>query len=154
MRSITVTRGSERKPPVELPVGDVDGATTCAAPRWSRQSVNPPVEAPTSSAWRPATRCPSASSALASLIPPRETNAGALAHLHLDVLGDQLAGLLGPAALGQEHHLAGEHRGGRPDRDANTPRSESRLSSRTRCIVAGTVRDHGRYVIRPAARKM
>ena len=53
------------------------------APRCSRQSVNPPVEAPTSSALaarRPAS--PVRDSAFASLIPPRETNARALRDAH------------------------------------------------------------------------
>src|SRR5262249_29686386 len=49
---------------------------TSRAPRCSRQSVNPPVEAPTSRALRPLTSSPDPSSAFASLIPPRDTNGG------------------------------------------------------------------------------
>ena len=58
--------------PVELAVGDVE-RDTCSAPACSRQSVKPPVEAPTSRQRRPAGSTSSASSALRSLIPPRET---------------------------------------------------------------------------------
>src|SRR4051812_5249203 len=49
---------------------------TRAAPRCSRQSVNPPVDAPTSSAQRPEGSIPKASSAFASLTPPRDTYCG------------------------------------------------------------------------------
>src|SRR4051794_11015389 len=50
---------------------------TDAAPSWSRESVKPPVEAPTSSARRPRTSGPpNAATALASLTPPRETKRG------------------------------------------------------------------------------
>ena len=49
-------------------------ATTRAAPRRSRQSVNPPVDAPASSASRRSGSTPKRSSAAASLSPPRETN--------------------------------------------------------------------------------
>ena len=49
----TITRASLAEPPVQLPVGNVQRHTR-AAPRCSRQSVNPPVEAPTSIAGRPA----------------------------------------------------------------------------------------------------
>ncbi len=76
--------------------------------------MNPPVDAPTSSASRPVTSTPSASSALASLIPPRDTNGGRRDQLDLHILGDQLAGLLGPPAPGQQQHLAREHGGGGP----------------------------------------
>ena len=47
-RSITVTRAILAQPPIELPVGDVHAGRPRAAPCCSRQSVNPPVEAPTS----------------------------------------------------------------------------------------------------------
>ena len=49
---------------------------TCSAPRWSRQSVKPPVEAPASRAVRPATSIPNASRAASSLSPPRLTKRG------------------------------------------------------------------------------
>ena len=48
--------------------------STAAAPRCSRQSVNPPVEAPASSHLCPWTSIPSRSSAPSSLSPPRDTN--------------------------------------------------------------------------------
>src|SRR3954452_15019594 len=47
-----------------------------AAPRRSRTSVNPPVEAPASSARRPSTGAPNASRAPSSLWAPRETQLG------------------------------------------------------------------------------
>ena len=52
VRSITVTRGSLRSDHASWP-RPTSIATTCAAPRWSRQSVNPPVDAPTSTARAP-----------------------------------------------------------------------------------------------------
>ena len=87
-------------------------AAASAAPRRPRRArsrprpragagsrVKPPVEAPTSSARRPAGSSPNASSALASLTPPRETNGGGLGHRQVGVLGHQLARLAGgPAA--------------------------------------------------------
>src|SRR5207253_6098598 len=51
-------------------------ATTRAAPRWSRQSVNPPVDAPASRQSRPSGATAKRSSAAASLPPPRETKDG------------------------------------------------------------------------------
>ena len=55
VRSSTVdTRGSWRSDHASCP-RPTSTATTCAAPRCSRQSVNPPVDAPTSSARRPRT---------------------------------------------------------------------------------------------------
>ena len=53
VRARALTRSSDRdalvaaQRPLELAVGDVE-RDTCAAPRWSRQSVKPPVDAPTS----------------------------------------------------------------------------------------------------------
>ncbi len=49
---------------------------TRAAPAWSRQSVKPPVEAPTSTQSRPTTSTSNASSAFCSFSPPRETKRG------------------------------------------------------------------------------
>src|SRR5215210_871216 len=49
---------------------------TRAAPRWSRQSANPPVEAPMSRQSRPATSRRSVSRAWLSFSPPRETKRG------------------------------------------------------------------------------
>ena len=56
----------------ELAVADVD-RDDLAAPRWSRQSVKPPVDAPTSRQRCRAASTPNVSSAPASLTPPRET---------------------------------------------------------------------------------
>src|SRR5581483_9481841 len=71
VRSITTTRGSWRSAQSSWP-RPTSSAITRAAPRFSRQSVKPPVEAPTSRQSRPATSTPSASRALASFSPPRE----------------------------------------------------------------------------------
>ena len=71
-RSRTVTRGSLRSDQASWPV-PTSTATTEAAPCCRRQSVNPPVEAPASSARRPATSTANRSSAATSFSPPRET---------------------------------------------------------------------------------
>src|SRR5439155_1374592 len=71
--SITTTRGSLRSLTSSWPV-PTSTAYTRAAPRCSRQSVKPPVEAPTSRQTRPATFIWKASSAWTSFSPPRPTN--------------------------------------------------------------------------------
>src|SRR5437899_5836624 len=71
--SMTTTRGSLRSLASSWPA-PTSTAYTRAAPRWSRQSVKPPVEAPTSRQTRPATFIWKASSAWASFSPPRLTN--------------------------------------------------------------------------------
>ncbi len=60
------------QPPVQLAVADVE-RDDARAPRCSSTSVKPPVDAPMSSASRPVTSMPKASSACASLTPPRLT---------------------------------------------------------------------------------
>ena len=70
--SMTVTRGSWRSFHASWP-RPTSSAATRAAPRRNNTSVKPPVDAPTSRAVRPATTTPSASSACASLTPPRLT---------------------------------------------------------------------------------
>ena len=83
--------------------------------------MKPPVEAPTSSASRPRTSTPNASSAFASLSPPRETYGGGRSTLELRVLVDlrprlvearhepghherlRLRAALGEAALDEQH---------------------------------------------------
>ena len=72
VRSITVTRSSVRSRQSSWP-RPTSIAMTCVAPRCNRQSVKPPVDAPTSTPRRPATSTPNASSAPASLRPPRDT---------------------------------------------------------------------------------
>ena len=71
---------ARRRPPADLiaatrPAGrsPTSTATTSAAPRSSRTSVNPPVEAPASRQRRPSTPIPKASSAPMSLCAPRDT---------------------------------------------------------------------------------
>src|SRR5213594_553325 len=71
--SMTTTRGSLRSLASSWPT-PTSTAYTRAAPRWSRQSVKPPVEAPTSRQTRPAAFIWKASSAWASFSPPRLTN--------------------------------------------------------------------------------
>ena len=109
--------------------------------------MKPPVEAPTSSARRPATSSPNASSAFASLRPPRETNSCSAVDRHEHVVGDELARLVGPAALVAQQHLAGDHGGGRARaRGEDAPLGEQRVESDLR---------HGHSVARtlPAAAK-
>ncbi len=76
--------------------------------------MKPPVEAPTSSARRPSTASPQASSALASLMPPRETNRGARLDAHAAPprrpVRPACAARRSPAP---DAHLAGHHRRGR-----------------------------------------
>ena len=67
-----MTRGSVRSRQSSCP-WPTSSAITLAAPRCSRTSVKPPVDAPTSSARRPVTSIPKTSSACASLTPPRPT---------------------------------------------------------------------------------
>src|SRR4029077_16629884 len=74
VRSITVTRGSIRRLQASGP-SPTSTAITRAAPRWRRQSVNPPVEAPASRQSRPPGSTAKRSSAAASLPPARDTKA-------------------------------------------------------------------------------
>ena len=91
--------------------------------------MKPPVEAPTSSARRPAGSTPKASSALASLIPPRETNAGRSATSSVGVVGHQLARLAGRAVRPRARRPPSPPR---PPASgvSNSPRSASSVSSR------------------------
>ena len=61
--------------------------TTCAAPRWSRQSVKPPVEAPASRQRRPRRRPRTRRARAASFSPPRDTNAGRVPATSIDSPG-------------------------------------------------------------------
>ena len=72
VRSSSVTRSSLRSDQSNC-ARPTSTDTTCAAPRLSRQSVNPPVEHPTSTHVSPAGSTPNASRAPASLRPPRPT---------------------------------------------------------------------------------
>src|SRR6185369_7425853 len=98
----------------------------------SRQSVNPPVEAPTSSARRPATSIWSASSALASLIPPRETNWAGVSMLSSMSCSTSCPGLDARARPAPTCTWPASTAAAARDREANSPRSASRLSRRTR----------------------
>ena len=73
MRSSTTTRGSLRSRSCELAAADVDARRRARRRAAAGTSVKPPVEAPTSSARRPAGSSAKASSAPASFTPPRPT---------------------------------------------------------------------------------
>ena len=70
VRSIGTTRGSRRRRSSNWP-RPTSTAHTSAAPRESRTSVNPPVEAPASRQRRPSTAMSHRVSAASSLNPPR-----------------------------------------------------------------------------------
>src|SRR5437016_4772164 len=70
--SMTTTRGSLRSLTSSCP-DPTSIAKTLAAPRWSRQSVKPPVEAPTSAQILPRTSTLNVSRACTSFSPPRLT---------------------------------------------------------------------------------
>ncbi len=74
--------------------------------------MNPPVDAPTSRQERPETATPSASRALASFTPPRDTYAGATRDLHVDAGVDELRRLAREPR--GDVDLAGHHGRGRP----------------------------------------
>ena len=88
VRSRLSTRGSPRSRSWSWPC-PTSTATTDAAPRWSTQSVKPPVEAPASSTRRPATSTAKVASAASSFSPPRLTNRGPGRARHRLVGGDQ-----------------------------------------------------------------
>ena len=117
-------------------------AITRAAPCWSRQSVKPPVDAPTSRHPVPATSRPKASSAFASFSPPRETNGGGRATSSSTSSsscsppsrapgrarpgrGPAPARALGEAALDEQDVEALLHRGSRTSRSAAAARRQS-----------------------------
>ena len=117
------------EPLVQLAVADVERRSRRAAPRCSRQSVKPPVEAPRSSAWAPATSQPNASSA------GRELGARAgdvgRRRRHLD------RGVVGHARAGLRHH-AGRRRATCPRHDERPARG--RASRRARASTSATSR--------------
>ena len=90
--------------------------------------MNPPVEAPTSSADRPPGSIPKASSAFASFTPPRETNGGASATATSASSATSSPGFRAgrPATRTSPAITAAAAR----ERDSNSPRSASRVSSR------------------------
>ena len=102
----------------------------------SRQSVKPPVEAPTSRQSSPATSIASASSAFSSLIPPRETNRGSSLR---SSSASSATSWLGFSASGPSRPI--RTRPARTDsaalvRDGARPRSASNASIRCRLIRA------------------
>ena len=108
--------------------------STEAAPAWSRQSVNPPVEAPASRARRPVTSMPNRSRAASQLLPAPADEPAAVA--------GQLDGFVGG-------HQAGRLVGHRPRRPAPLPRSIratawGRLSTRPRSTRARSRRRRAR----------
>ena len=96
--------------------------------------MNPPVEAPTSSARRPATGTPSASSAFASLIPPRETYGGGATTSSSTSAATSWPGFSARRRPGPRCTSPASTAAAARERDGNNPRSASRESSRTRAI--------------------
>ena len=96
--------------------------------------MKPPVEAPTSSARRPLGSIPKASSALASFTPPRETNGGGSVTATSASSATSSPGLRAgrPPTRTSPAITAAAAR----ERDSNSPRSASRVSSR-RLATAG-----------------
>ena len=98
--------------------------------------MKPPVEAPTSRARRPAGRSrarPARSPASAR----RARRRAARLDDRARVARHELARLVGARAVLAKPHLARHHRRGRALRDSNSPRSASRVSSRSLAIAAG-----------------
>ena len=92
VRSIETTRRSRRRGAASWP-RPTSSAYTRVAPRWSRTSVNPPVDAPTSRQTRPVGSIPNASRAAASLWPPRLTYGSGASTSTLDVASTRSPGL-------------------------------------------------------------
>ena len=86
-RSSVVTRGWPRSRGWSWPC-PTSTATTWAAPAWSRQSVNPPVDAPASRARRPVGSRSKRSRAARSLSPPRLTKRGRSPRSSMGSAGD------------------------------------------------------------------
>ena len=100
--------------------------------------MKPPVEAPTSRQSRPATSMPSASSALSSLIPPRETKRGPASTISA---ASGSTSWLGRSATGPSSPTRTSPARTAPaaaERDGNSPRSAKTASIRA-FFIAGTV---------------
>src|SRR3954452_6744683 len=132
---MTVTRGCSRSDQSSSPYA-TSSAITCSAPACSRQSVKPPVEAPTSRQRRPAGSTPSASSALRSLIPPRETYGGGASTPSSTSGSTSWPGLAALASPGPSRTWPAITAAAARLRDAKSPRSASRESRRTRATGA------------------
>ena len=109
VRSSTRTRGSSRIRGCSWP-WPTSRATTRRAPRCSRQSVKPPVDAPTSRATSPSTSMPNPLRAASSLSPPRPTYRGGGPSTTTASAGaDEARRLVGPGAV--DEHPPGGDRG-------------------------------------------
>src|SRR3954462_9454027 len=111
---------------------------TWAAPAWSRQSVKPPVDAPTSRQRRPAGAIPSASSALRSLIPPRDTYGRGASTPSSTSGSTSCPGLAARASPGPRRPWPAMTAAAARVREGKSPRSASKESRRTRG-TAGTL---------------
>ncbi len=147
VRSRTVTRGSSRSDHASWP-RPTSTATTCAAPAWSRQSVNPPVEAPASRARRPRTVDREALERGGELLAPAGHEPGRVA-------GD-LDGLVGGRPGGPARGAGLPPTSTRPAAMASTawrrlpssPRRTSSASSRRRTVTAAE------YAVRSCAQRL
>ena len=139
VRSSTVTRASLRSRQASSPY-PTSTATTLRAPCSSRQSVNPPVAAPTSSARLPRACTELEASALASLIAPRDAHAGrsrtliaspgSTSSLGLSARRSPAPSITSPAITAAAARV----------REENSPRSASSASRRMRRSgITGTV---------------
>ena len=101
--------------------------------------MKPPVDAPTSSARRPSTSTPSASSAFASLTPPRDTYGAGRATSSSTSAATSWPGFSARRRPGPRCTSPASTAAAARERDGNSPRSASRESSRTRAIGAETL---------------
>ena len=136
-RSITVTRGSSRRLPVELPVADVERDHALRRRAGAGSRVKPPVEAPTSRQSRPATAIPSSSSAFCELDPAARNEARGRLDDQLVPSSDQLARLQREGPSRPMRTLPGAI-------EAAAPSARRRARARRgRCRVAGRPRGNG-----------
>ena len=137
VRSSSVTRGSRRRLQANC-ARPTSTATTRAAPRWRRQSVNPPVEHPISMHVRPVGSTPNASSAPASLSPPRPTY-GILPFTWIGAPGSMRAA--GDSSRSPPHETSpAMHRRRASSRSAARPWAMSSSSTRTRRMATRSPR--------------
>ena len=122
----------------------VAGAITRSAPRCSRQSVKPPVDAPTSSALRPATSRPIRSRAFSSFVPPRETCRRPSSTASSTSLATSCPGFAARAPAVPRRTSPAMTDAAAREREGNRPRRASRVSRRTfsavirrRTVLAG-----------------
>ena len=111
--------------------------------------MKPPVEAPTSRQRRPAGSTAVASSALASLRPPRETNSGAASTATATSSGTSSPGLAARRRWSPRCTSPASTEAAARLREGNIPRRASSVSSRTRGV---TVANRTGYPARRMAR--